>query len=158
MDRLCERVRADPAADWSSQWSYQDGATTIGTEVVMANADGEDTNGALTVEETGCYVWTMDAADTAAPTLTIDLLFSGSGTDVVAIRRDMDGEASVVAVANNEDEDVDLTTLGDGGIRVTGIADGAVVEITGAETDLSVAGGLLIGTVPARTTYLVSDQ
>jgi hypothetical protein len=70
----------------------------------------------------------------------------------------MDGEASVVAVTNNEDEDVDLSTLPGGGIPVDGLAGGAVVEITGAETDLSVAGGVLTGTVPARTTYLVSDQ
>ena len=49
------------SADWSSQWSYQDGTTPLDEEVVMANADGEDTNGALTVDETGCYTWTMDA-------------------------------------------------------------------------------------------------
>jgi VCBS repeat-containing protein len=146
------------SADWSSQWSYQDGTTALEEEVVMANADGEDTNGALTIDEAGCYTWTMDASDTSAPTLTVSQLFAGTGTDVVAIQRDMDGEASVVAVTNNEDEDVDLSTLPGGGIPVDGLAGGAVVEITGAETDLSVAGGVLTGTVPARTTYLVSDQ
>ena len=52
---------------------------------------------------------------------------------------------------------VDLSTLGAGGIPV-GFADGAVIEITGAETDLSVSGGLLIGNMPARSSYLVSDQ
>ena len=65
--------------------------------------------------------------------------------------------ASGVVGVNNEDEEVDLSTLGAGGIPV-GFADGAVIEITGAETDLSVSGGLLIGNMPARSSYLVSDQ
>ena len=122
----------------------------------MADAAGEDTNGALTIAESGCYALTMDAGDTSAPTLTVTQLFTGALTDVMAFERSMDGEASVVAVTNNEDDAVDLAELG--GISVDGLADGDVVEITGVDTDLTVAGGVLTGTVPARTTYLVSDK
>ena len=107
--------------------------------------------------EAGCYAWTMDAADTDAPTLEVSQLFAGTGTDVLAFQRDLAGESSVVVVLNNEDNDVELSSL-NGGLSVGGtFADGAVIEITGADNNLSVAGGRLIGTVPARTTYLVSQ-
>ena len=99
----------------------------------------------------------MDANDVEAPTLTISLLETGDPTDVMAIQRDYENAASVVVVVNNEDEEVDLATLGGGGVPVD-FADGPVIEITGAETELSVSGGLLIGIMPPRSSYLVSDQ
>ena len=101
-------------------------------------------------------VW-INAADPAAPTLTISQDSAGSPTDVLAFQRDLEGAPSVVVVVNNEDDPVDLSGLGAGGIPVT-LADGAVTEITGLETNLAVAGGVLTGTVPARSTLLVSDR
>jgi pullulanase len=147
-------------ANYSVQWSLiasDSGDTPLDTEVTMVVADGEDTNGRIVTTESGCYSWTMDASDAAAPTLTVSLLSGGAPTDVLALQRDLEGEASVVVVVNNEDDAVDLGGLGTGGIPV-GLTDGAVTEITGTETDLAVVGGLLQGTVPPRTTYLVTDQ
>ncbi|MGD8977633.1 MAG: hypothetical protein PVG91_08510, partial [Gammaproteobacteria bacterium] len=142
------------AADWSVERSYNDGETPLDTEVTLAVPTGD---GSITIAEAGCYTWTMDATDPAAPTLVVSQLFAGSGTDVLAIQRDLDGEASVVVVLNNQDSDVDLSSL-EGGLPVGDtFADGPVIEITGADNDLNVAGGRLIGTVPARTTYLVSQ-
>jgi len=146
------------AGDWSVELAYRDGETALDTEVTLVSAAGPGAEGAVTVSEAGCYSWTMDANDVAAPRLTISQLFAGSPTDVLALRRQLDGAVPVVIVLNNEDDPVDLGTLGSGGIPVgAGFADGPVTEITGADAGLSVAGGLLQGTVPARTTYLVID-
>ncbi len=148
------------AADWSVEFAYVEadsGVTPLDTEVTMASAAGQGTEGQVNIAEGGCYLWRMNAADPAAPTLTISQDSAGSPTDVLAFQRDLEGSPSVVVVVNNEDTDVDLATLGSGGVPVT-LADGAVTEITGADTDLAVAGGLLTGTMPARTTLLVSDQ
>jgi hypothetical protein len=148
------------AADWSSEWALiaaDSGATPLDTEVTMVTASGPGTEGSISIAETGCYTFTMNAGDTSAPTLTVSQLFAGTGPDVLAFRRDLDGEATVIAIINNDDEPVDLAGL-DGGIPAEGLTAGAAVEITGAETDLQIAGGRLTGTVPPRTTYLVSDR
>jgi hypothetical protein len=145
------------AGDWSVEFADSEKPTPLDTEVTMVPASGPGTDGAVEAGVGGCYTWTMDANDTEAPTLTISLLEVGDPTDVMAIQRDYENEASVVVIVNNEDEEVDLSTLGGGGIPVD-FADGAVVEITGAENDLAVSGGALIGTMPARSSYLVSDQ
>ncbi|MGB5591388.1 MAG: hypothetical protein WBN31_10625, partial [Gammaproteobacteria bacterium] len=143
------------SADWSVERSYNDGVTPLDTEVSLGVPAG---NGSITIADAGCYAWTMDATDTNAPLLEVSQLFSGSGTDVLAFERALAGEDSVVVVLNNEDDDVDLSSL-NGGIPVgDSFADGAVLEITGADNNLSVAGGRLIGTVPARTTYLLSQS
>ncbi len=142
------------AADWSVERSYNGGVTPLDSEVTLGVPDG---NGSITTAEAGCYAWTMDATDTDAPTLVVSQLFAGTGTDVLAFQRDLADENSVVVVLNNEDNDVELSSL-NGGLSVGGtFADGGVIEITGADNNLSVAGGRLIGTVPARTTYLVSQ-
>ena len=148
------------AGDWSVEFALieaESGNTPLDTEVTMVPASGAGTEGQVSTAEAGCYSWRMDANDPAAPTLTISQLAGGAPTDVLAFQRDLEGAPSVVVVLNNEDTDVDLGTLGSGGIPVT-LADGAVTELTGAETDLAVAGGLLTGTIPARSTLLVSDQ
>jgi hypothetical protein len=62
----------------------------------------------------------------------------------------------VVLVMNMGDGEADLGVLG--GISVGGLMDGPAVEITGAMTDLVISGGVLTGTVPARTAYLISDR
>jgi hypothetical protein len=148
------------AGDWSVEFAYieaESGNTPLDTEVVLVPASGQGTEGQISVAEAGCYLWRMNAADPAAPTLTISQDSAGSPVDVLAFQRDLEGAPSVVVVVNNEDDPVDLASLGAGGVPVT-LQDGAVTEITGVETDLAVAGGLLTGTVPARTTLLVSDR
>jgi pullulanase len=148
------------AGDWSVEFAYieaESGNTPLDAEVVLVPASGQGTEGQIAVAEAGCYLWRMNAADPAAPTLTISQDSAGSPTDVLAFQRDLEGAPSVVVVVNNEDDPVDLSGLGAGGIPVT-LADGAVTEITGLETDLAVAGGVLTGTVPARSTLLVSDR
>jgi hypothetical protein len=55
----------------------------------------------------------------------------------------------VVAVFNNQRTAVELASV-DGGIDVQGLLpDGTPQEITGAGTELRVAGGKLAGTMPA---------
>ena len=145
------------AGDWSFEFADPEKPTPLDTEVTMVPAPGQGTQGSIEAAAGGCYSFKMDATDTDAPTLTVSLLEIGDPTDVLAIQRDYQNAASVVVVINNENTEVDLTTLGGGGIPVP-FADGAVVEITGADNDLLVSGGLLQGTVPARSSYLVSDQ
>jgi hypothetical protein len=72
------------------------------------------------------------------------------------LRRDLDGAASVILVLNNGDAPADLGALG--GIDAAGFNDGAAIELTGRIHGLSFAGGRLIGNVPARTAYIVSDR
>jgi streptogramin lyase len=145
------------SGDFSIEFADAEKPTPLETERTLVPAPGPGTEGTVDAPSTGCYSFSMDANDVTAPTLVVSLLEIGDPTDVMAIRRDYENAASVVVVVNNEDEEVDLSTLGAGGIPV-GFADGAVIEITGADTDLSVSGGLLIGTMPARSSYLVSDQ
>jgi uncharacterized repeat protein (TIGR01451 family) len=145
------------AGDWSIERAYTDGETPLDTTVTMTTPAA---NGQITITEDGCYGWTMDASDTDSPALTVTQLYAGTPTDVLAFSRTLAGEATVVVVLNNDDEDVDLSTLPGGGIPLNGaFADGAqLVEITGEAHGLSAAGGNLVGTIPARTTYLFSDQ
>ncbi|MDH4031873.1 MAG: hypothetical protein OEU49_13555, partial [Chromatiales bacterium] len=147
------------AGDWSIELADENrpDPTPLDTEVLLESAVGPGEEGNIDVADDGCYSFTMNANDAAAPKLTISFLGAFDVIDVMAIQRDMEGAASVVVVVNNEGEEVDLTTLGGGGIPVP-FADGPVVEITGADNDLVVSGGVLQGTVPARSSLLVSDQ
>ena len=145
------------SGDFSIEFADAEKPTPLETERTLVPAPGPGTEGTVDAPSTGCYSFVMDANDITAPTLVVSLLEVGDPIDVLAIRRDYENAASVVVVVNNEDEEVDLSALGGGGIPVD-FADGAVIEIAGAQTDLSVSGGLLIGTMPARSSYLVSDQ
>jgi uncharacterized repeat protein (TIGR01451 family) len=111
-------------------------------------------NGSIAVATPGCYRWTIDTTDPDVATLVVSP--EPAGGDVFALRRDLDGAASVILVLNNGDAPADLGSLG--GIEATGFIDGSVVELTGRDTDLSFAGGRLFGSVPARTAYIVSDR
>lgn len=82
------------------------------------------------------------------------------GAPIFAYRRivtDGQGGQPVVVVINNGDTPVDLSTLSGGGIPLLGTFSGtALTEITGRTSDLSVSGGQLVGTVPARSALAVT--
>ena len=85
---------------------------------------------------------------------------SNTGTQVLAYRRTLTGEQPVVAVLNNADEPLDLSTLPAGGVPLLGtFADGAALtEITGRNNPLTLQNGLLVGTIPARTLLALSAE
>ena len=85
---------------------------------------------------------------------------SNTGTAVLAYRRTLEGEQPVVAVLNNSDEAIDLSSLPAGGVPLLGtFADGAALsEVTGRDNPLSLQNGLLIGTIPARTLLALSAE
>ncbi|WP_216325478.1 alpha-amylase family glycosyl hydrolase [Deinococcus aestuarii] len=82
------------------------------------------------------------------------------GASIFAYRRvatDGKGGQPVVVVMNNGDTPVDLATLGGGGIPLLGtFGAGTLTEITGRASGLSVSGGRLVGTVPARSALAVT--
>ncbi len=86
----------------------------------------------------------------------------GGGPNVLAYRRVISGVAGaagqpVVFVVNGSDSPVDLSTLSGGGIPLLGtFGAGALTEITGHASNLSVSGGKLVGTLPPRTTLAVT--
>ena len=83
---------------------------------------------------------------------------SNTGTQILAYRRTLEGEQPVVAVLNNSDEAIALSTLPAGGVPLLGtFADGASLsEVTGRDNPLSLQNGLLVGTIPARTLLALS--
>jgi len=138
------------SADYSVERVVIGGPTRIDTRQLLGIPSG---NGIITPEVAGCYEWTMEVAEPDLAYLTVTgPIFS---SDIFVLRRDLEGEASVVLVYNSGDA-ADLADFG--GIPVDGLADGAPVEITGAQHDLVISGGRLSGTVPARTAYLISDR
>jgi glycosidase len=139
------------SADWSVERVVLGGPTLLDTSQLIGIPSG---NGTISIAEGGCYEWTLDVADPEVAYLTVSK--SEDGSDVFVLRRDLDGAASVVLVMNMGDGEADLGALG--GISVGGLMDGPAVEITGAGTDLVISGGMLTGTVPARTAYLISDR
>jgi glycosidase len=139
------------SADWSVERVVLGGPTVLDSSQLIGIPSD---NGTITITEGGCYDWTLDVDDPEVAYLTVSK--ADDSSDVFAMRRDLDGAASVVLVLNMGDGTADLGSLG--GIPVDGLADGAAVEITGAATDLVIAGGVLTGSVPARTAYLISDR
>ena len=85
---------------------------------------------------------------------------SNTGTAILAYRRTLEGEQPVVAVLNNSDEAVDLSSLPAGGVPLLGtFTDGAILtEVTGRDNPLSLQNGLLVGTIPARTLLALSAE
>ncbi len=64
------------------------------------------------------------------------------------------GGAPVVVVMNGSNAAIDLSSLG--GLPLLGTFSGPVKEITGRSSTLSVSGGKLVGSVPARSALIVS--
>lgn len=80
---------------------------------------------------------------------------------VMAFRRTLEGEQTVVAVLNNGDAPVDLSTLSGGGIPLRGTFNlsTTLTEVTRRNHNLSVTtSGLLVGTVPPRTLLAVAGD
>ncbi|MFC4456269.1 alpha-amylase family glycosyl hydrolase [Deinococcus sonorensis] len=83
------------------------------------------------------------------------------GAPIYAFRRVMkDGSGQpVVAVMNNGDTDLQLSSLPGGGIPLLGTFSGAALtEITGRTSTLKYQNGLLVGTVPAHSLLAVSGK
>lgn len=84
------------------------------------------------------------------------------GSPILAYRRVVTGVRGavgqpVVVVINNGDAPVDLATLSGGGIPLLGTFGGTTLtEITGRTSGLTVSGGKLVGTVPARSVLAVT--
>ncbi|PNY81428.1 alpha-amylase family glycosyl hydrolase [Deinococcus koreensis] len=84
------------------------------------------------------------------------------GAPVLAYRRVVPGVRGVagqpvVFVVNGGDRPVDLGTLPGGGIPLLGTFSGAALtEVTGRANPLSLSGGKLVGTLPARTVVAVT--
>ncbi|MEM6431618.1 MAG: alpha-amylase, partial [Deinococcota bacterium] len=83
---------------------------------------------------------------------------SDNGANVMAFRRTLEGEPSVVIVMNNADEAVDLSQIAAGGIPLLGTfaSDANLTEVSGRQTDVSIVEGLLVGTIPARSVIAVA--
>ncbi|MBB6015722.1 alpha-amylase family glycosyl hydrolase [Deinococcus radiopugnans] len=84
------------------------------------------------------------------------------GPGILAYRRVISNVAGtagqpVVFVVNNGDTATELSTLSGGGIPLLGtFGGGALTEITGHASNLSVSGGKLVGTVPPRSVLAVT--
>jgi glycosidase len=139
------------SADWSVERAVIGVPTLLNASQLVGIPSG---NGSISISNPGCYRWTLDTTDPQVAMLVVSP--ESVGGDVFAMRRDLDGAASVILVLNNGDSPADLAALG--GIEAAGFTDGSVTELTGRAHGLSFAGGRLIGTVPARTAYVVSDR
>jgi glycosidase len=137
--------------DWSVERAVIGAPTLLGVSQLIGVPAG---NGSISIADAGCYRWTLDTADPEVAMLMVTA--EPAAGDVLALRRDLDGAASVILVLNNGDAPADLGALG--GIDAAGFNDGAAIELTGRAHGLSFAGGRLIGNVPARTAYIVSDR
>jgi hypothetical protein len=140
------------ASDWTPEFTRIDQDTVLGVPITLASASGAGSNSHIDIATAGCYTFALNAASPSNPVLTVTARSVGLEPDVLAFARTMSNEKNVVVVLNNQRAAVDLATLAGGGIDVQGlIADGALVEITGACHNLQVSGGRLLGAVPALT-------
>jgi glycosidase len=146
-----EHVYKIASADWSVERAVIGVPTLLDTSQLIGIPAG---NGSIAISNPGCYRWTLDTADPEVAMLVVSA--EPASGDVFAMRRDLDGAASVLLVLNNGDAAADLAALG--GIEAAGFTDGAAIELTDRPHGLSFAGGRLIGTVPPRTAYIVSDR
>ena len=110
---------------------------------------------------TAARLQTLAAARAATPALRRGVqqeLWRPNGqAPLYAFRRVLSGSNPVVAVLNNGGSDLKLSSLSGGGIPLLGTFSATdLKELTGRTTTLKVQGGLLVGTVPARTLLMVS--
>jgi glycosidase len=141
------------AADWSPEFTNSAQPVLIGSPLTLRTEPGSTSNSRLTVAAPGCYAFALNAANPAAPVLTVTGP-SGASTeaDVLAFARTLSGQRSVVVVVNNQRTPVDLATLPEGGVPVTGLLpDGSVTDLAGNGVVLQVSGGRLRGVLPALT-------
>jgi glycosidase len=149
------------AADWTPEFSNTTQDTVPGVPSTLSTNSGTGTNSRISVGTAGCYQFALDATSTSNPVLTVSAPSASAEPDVFALVRTLAGEKSVIYVVNNQRATVDLGGLTGGGVDVAGIfGDGvALTEITGnatAANALRVAGGRLVGTLPALTAVLLA--
>lgn len=83
------------------------------------------------------------------------------GAALLAFRRTLAGEKTVVTLLNNSNTDIELSSLAGGGLALLGTFEksATLTEITGRVSNLTVdANGRLLGTVPARSVLAVTGQ
>ena len=128
---------------------------------VLGEGNREDMNfAAVDSSPTAARLKTLSAARAASPALRHgiqqELWRPNGGAPIYAFRRVLTNEKPVVAVMNNGASALDLSTLPGGGIPLLGtFGAGVLTELTG-RASLSVSGGKLVGTVPARTLLMLS--
>jgi glycosidase len=146
------------AADWTPEFSQPARATVPGVPITLGSNPGTNTNSTISLSAGGCHAFALNGTNLAAPVLMVMARSTGAADpDVLVYARTLSGAKSVVVVVNNQRSAADLAALG-GGIDVQGLlAEGAVVEITGAPHGLRVNAGRLVGTVPALTALAVSQ-
>ncbi len=140
-------------ADYSIEYLNSGQTTQVGQSITLMRSTTGGANNRLSIPAAGCYRFELVAgADITRPALTVSQLGLGAEPEVFAWARELEGFEPVVAVLNNADEPIDLSTLAGGGIPVGGLLDdgAALGELTGRDHDLSVTAGRLSGTIPAR--------
>jgi neopullulanase len=129
---------------------------------VLGESNREDMNfDAVDASPTAARLTALATARSSTPALRRgvqqELWRPNGGVPMYAFRRVLSGADPVVAVMNNGATDLDLSTLPGGGIPLLGTFSGAALkELTGRASTLSVQGGKLVGTVPARSLLMVS--
>jgi hypothetical protein len=149
------------AADWAPEFSNTLQDTVVGVPSTLRTNSGAGTNSRINVGQAGCYAFALDATSTTTPTLTVSARTVVAEPDVFAFVRTLAGQKPVVFVVNNGRAAIDLATLAGGGVDVQGIFNegAALAEVTGntaAAAGLRVAGGRLVGTLPALTAVVVA--
>jgi glycosidase len=138
-------------AGWTTEYAVTGGPTQLNISQVLTRLGGGAPNATLSIAQSGCYRWEIDASNVSSPRLTITR--KGDSSGLFAFSRTMAGQDSVLVLVNNTASPLVLSDLTGGGVPVTGLLnDGAsLTEITGASaTGFAVADGKLTGTIPAR--------
>ena len=147
------------AADWSVEFANVSAPTLLDVPTTLSTASGAGTNSSIAIPSSGCYAFDLDTNSLTNPALTVSSRgAAGSDPDVFVFARTLEGESSVVVIVNNQDSDVDMGSLATDGIDVSNlIPDGPLSELTGADHDLSVAGGRLQGVMPALSVFALTS-
>jgi glycosidase len=145
------------AADWAPEFTNASQTVVVGAPVTLGAQPGTNSNARLAIAAPGCYAFALNGTNLASPVLTVTgPAAGGSDPDVFSYARTLSGERSIVVVVNNQRVAVDLGTLAGGGVPVSGLlADGAVTDLTGSGTGLTVSGGRLRGVMPALSAVVL---
>jgi len=147
------------AADWSVEFANVNEPTLLDVPISLSTASGAGSNSHITLPTAGCYAFDLDANSLVNPVLTVTSQgATGSDPDVFVFARTLPGESPVIAIVNNQNSNVDTGSLATGGIDVSSLLpDGPLSELTGANHDLSVAGGRLQGIMPALSVFALTS-
>jgi glycosidase len=148
------------AADWSVEFANVDEPTRLGVPITLSTASGAGTNSRISIPLPGCYAFDLDANNRVRPVLTVSSQSAAGGDpDVFVFARSLADAAPIIVIVNNENNNVDMSALADGGINVSGLFDdGPLTELTGAGQNLEVADGRLLGLMPALTVFALTGR